>query len=228
MADVDLAEVAHVLERFARADLGATLAGIERAVQGLSAETCADTLSSAGVSIDVLAAAASLKRIAGQVNVAIHATGILLCLPHILESDEAVEYVSLGAGNTGRDFDLETNRRIAEFKFIHWRGGSESIRQNQLFKDFYLLAEAAGTKRKYLYVLGTEHPLRFFNGGRSLDSVLSRNVKLLNDLHARHGDRYKKVSDYYLEHRDKVAVEDVSAWLPQLIAETPEVEDDEA
>lgn len=87
MPDVDLAEVAHVLAKFARADLGLTLAGIERSVQGLSAATCADTLASAGVSTDVLAAAASLKRIAGQVTVAIHAAGILLCLPHILEPD---------------------------------------------------------------------------------------------------------------------------------------------
>lgn len=45
-----------------------------------------------------------------------------MCLPHILEPDERVESVSLGAGNTGRDFDLETNVRVAEFKFIHWRG----------------------------------------------------------------------------------------------------------
>src|SRR5258706_12056226 len=95
MANVDLAEVAHVLAKFARADLGATLAGIEQAVRGLNAATCAGTLASAGVSSDVLAAAASLKRIAGQVNVAIHATGILLCLPHILEAGETVEYVSL-------------------------------------------------------------------------------------------------------------------------------------
>ena len=65
-----------------------------------------------------------------------------MCLPHTLEARGAVEYVSLGAGNTGREFDLETNRRIAEFKFIHWRGGAESIRQNQLFKDFYLVAES--------------------------------------------------------------------------------------
>jgi len=56
-----------------------------------------------------MAAAALMKRVAGQINVVIHALGILLCLPHILEADEVVEYVSLGAGNTGRAFDLETN-----------------------------------------------------------------------------------------------------------------------
>ena len=53
-----------------------------------------------------------MKRLAGQINVTIHALGILMCLPHILEPDERVESVSLGAGNTGRDFDLETNVRV--------------------------------------------------------------------------------------------------------------------
>jgi hypothetical protein len=225
MAKIDLAQVSTVLERFTRTDLGGTLSSIESAVKGLTAASCAKTLSDAGVTSEVLSAAASLKRLAGQVNVAIHATGILLCLPHILEAGETVEYVSLGAGNTGREFDLETNRRIAEFKFIHWRGGVESIRQNQLFKDFYLLAESKSRKRKYLYVLGTETPLHFLNGGRALNSVLSRNVKLLNDLQTRHGSKFKKVCDYYLAHRHMVAIEDVSGWVPELIAESAEIEE---
>jgi hypothetical protein len=224
MATIDLVRISTILERFTRPDLGGTLSSIESAVKGLTAPNCAKTLAAAGVTREVLSAAASLKRLAGQVNVAIHATGILLCLPHILEAGETVQYVSLGAGNTGREFDLETNRRIAEFKFIHWRGGAESIRQNQLFKDFYLLAESGSKKRKYLYVLGTETPLHFLNGGRALSSVLSRNVKLLNDLQARHGSKYKKVCDYYLAHRHLVAIEDVSAWVPELIAESAEVE----
>jgi hypothetical protein len=109
--------------------------------------------------------AALLKRVAGQINVVIHALGILLCLPYILELGEEIHYVSLGAGNTGRDFDLETNRRIAEFKFIHWQGGPETIRQNALFKDFYQMAEHATDKQRFLYVLGTGHVDKFFHGG---------------------------------------------------------------
>jgi hypothetical protein len=62
----------------------------------------------------------------------IHALGILLCLPHILRPGEVIDYVSLGAGNTGRAFDLETSLRVAEFKFIHGQGGPGSIRQNSL------------------------------------------------------------------------------------------------
>jgi hypothetical protein len=121
-------------------------------------------------------------------------------------------------GNTGRAFDLETNQRIAEFKFIRWQGGPEVIRQNALFKDFYLLAEHNSDKSKYLYVLGTEHPLKFFNGGRSLSSVLSRHVGLWNHFRKEFGDRYRTVRDYYGLRKDIVVIEDVSAWLPDLVS----------
>ena len=135
-----------------------------------------------------------------------------------------VEYASLGAGNTGREFDLETNRRIAEFKFIHSRGGPESIRQNQLFKDFYLLSESPSPKRKYLYVLGTKHPLKFFNGGRALSSVLSRNHKLLKQFEGAHGEKFETVRDYFLAHKNLVEIEDVSGWVPELISDSDEEE----
>lgn len=85
-------------------------------------------LTTSGAKAEVLGAAALIKHLAGQINVVIHALGILLCLPHILRPGEVIDYVSLGAGNTGRAFDLETNHRIAEFKFIRWQVWQESIR----------------------------------------------------------------------------------------------------
>ena len=81
--------------------------------------------------------------------------------------------MSLGAGNSGRSWDLETDRQIAEFKFISWRGGPEAIRQNSLFKDFLYLAEHETDKSKHLYVLGTEVPIKFLSGRRAFTSVLS-------------------------------------------------------
>ena len=170
-----------------------------------------------GASHGSLAAASELKRIASQVNVTIHALGILLCLPHILEGSETIEYVSLGAGNTGRRFDLETDLRIAEFKFIRWRGGPESIRQNTTFKDFYELEVYPTPKRKYLYLLGTERALRFFRGRRAMKSVLSRNEELRRRFFDRFGERYSTVGEYFAEHRDLVEVADVSNWLPELV-----------
>src|SRR5437867_4505066 len=164
------------LQDFGGHDLTQTLARVEKSLQGVTVDTCSTAVENCGARKEVLSAAGLMKSLVGQINVVIHAIGILLCLPRLLEQGEVVEYVSLGAGNTGRAFDLETTKRIAEFKFIRWQGGPEAIRQNALFKDFYLLAEHPTEKRKYLYVLGTEHPLKFFNGGRSLSSVLSRNV----------------------------------------------------
>lgn len=161
------------LRGFSGEDLTSTLSRIEQALSGSTTENCDALLLANGAEHEVLEAAALVKRLAGQINVIIHALGIMLCLPQLLQPGEVVESVSLGAGNTGRLFDLETNQRVAEFKFIAWQGGPESIRQNSLFKDFYCLAEHDTPKRKYLYVLGTEIPLRFLTANRAIGSVLS-------------------------------------------------------
>lgn len=214
-----LADIGALLARFTGPDLTQTLARIESGVRGVTAEGCASFLESAGAGREALAAAAEMKRLAGQINVTIHALGILLCLPHILEPDERVEYVSLGAGNTGRDFDLETNLRVAEFKFIRWRGGAESIRQNSVFKDYLLLAEHPTGKRKHLYLLGTEHALKFLRGGRALSSVLSRNDKLQKMFSGRFGETFRTVGDYFAVHANAVRIDDVSPWLSELAEE---------
>ncbi|WP_210334919.1 hypothetical protein [Mesorhizobium mediterraneum] len=210
------AEVVALVSGFTGADLTKTLGGIEASVRGLGAADCMQFLESAGAGREVLGAAAEMKRLAGQINVTIHALGILLCLPHLLEPDEKVEYVSLGAGNTGRRFDLETNRRVAEFKFIRWRGGPEAIRQNSIFKDYFLLADHVTQKRKYLYLLGTDHALAFLSGGRALNSVLSRNETVRSIFAERFGARYRTVGEYFADHSDAVAIEDASLWLSEL------------
>lgn len=211
-----LHHLADSLQQFRGEGLTRTLSKIEAAVQGLTSNNCAETLLTVGVERSILLGAASLKEIAGQIHVVIHALGILLCLPHILEPGERVEYVSLGAGNTGRKFDLETNERIAEFKFIHWRGGAESIRQNHLFKDFFFLSESPTPKRKYLYVLDKKYPMKFFNGGRALTSVLSKDVMLGKLFDSKYGKQFKTVREYFLSRAGTVNIEDVSEWMPEL------------
>jgi hypothetical protein len=209
-------DIVNALTGFTGPDLTATLARLEAAAQGVIADECTGFLEEAGAGREALLAAAELKRQAEQINVTIHALGILLSLPHLLEKGERVEYVSLGAGNTGRAFDLETNLRIAEFKFIRWRGGAESIRQNSVFKDYLLLALHPTTKRKYLYLLGTKHALKFLRSGRALSSVLSRNDKLQRTFADQFGDAYRTVGDYYSAHAGAVRIEDVSPWLSDL------------
>jgi hypothetical protein len=222
---VPLSEAITSLQTFGGSDLTRTLAQIESSLQGVTLDGYAAVLSACGAKSEVLGAAGLLKRLACQINVVIHALGILLCAPHILGPAETIEYVSLGAGNTGRNFDLETNQRIAEFKFIHWQGGPESIRQNALFKDFYEMAEHSTEKQKFLYVLGTEHVDKFFNGGRAISSVLSRHVKLKSEFGQKFGDRYLKVRDYYVPRKDLVTIQDVSPFVPELVTAAIEAEE---
>ena len=202
-------------EEFCSPGLTERLRGAEKALRGATIENLSAALDGMGANAAAMTDARYLKELVGQLNVAIHALGILLCLPQILEPGEVVKYASLGAGNTGKEFDLETSVRVAEFKLIRWRGGSESIRQNAVFKDFYRLAEADTDKRRYLYVLGTEYPLRFLNGGRSLSSVL-KDAFLAAEFRAKYGDRYRSVRDYFLPRQRLVAIHDISDFLPSL------------
>ena len=86
------------------------------------------------MTLDLLRAAVVVKRAAAQIDEIVRTAGMLLCLPELLEDGEQIEGVSLAAGNTGKAFDLVTDRRIAEFTFIDWKGGSESIRKQKFFK----------------------------------------------------------------------------------------------
>ncbi len=215
---MDLAQAVAAIQKFGGTDLTQTLTTVEASVRGMRGENSTRAVAACGANNEVLAAAGLMKQLAGQINVVIHALGTLLCLPRLLEPTEAVQYVSLGAGNTGRSFDLETTHRIAEFKFIRWQGGAGAIRQNSLFKDFYLLAEHPSAKRKYLYVLGTEQPLKFLNGGRALSSVLSHHARLRNEFEAKFGDKYRTVHDYYAPRKGAVVIHDVSELVPELAA----------
>lgn len=218
LSQIAVADAIHLLQTFRGVDLTQTIYRIERSLRGVSAGKYSAVLTTSGAKAEVLGAAGMIKQLAGQINVMIHALGILLCLPHILSADEIIDYVSLGAGNTGRPFDLETNRRIAEFKFIHWQGGPESIRQNALFKDFFEMAECETAKSKYLYVLGTRHATKFFNGGRAITSVLSRNETLRKKFTQKFEDQYSTVRDYYLPRKEAVVIQDVSSFVPGLVA----------
>jgi hypothetical protein len=168
--DTAVLEALHALQAFCGPNLTETIAKIETSLRNTTLDTRPAVLEACGTGSELLSAAALIKDVASQINTIVHAIGILLCLPRILAPGELIDYVSLGAGNAGRAFDLQTDRRIAEFKFIHWQGGPEVIRQNALFKDFYEMAEHNTTKERFLYVLGTEYPEKFFNSGRAMSS----------------------------------------------------------
>lgn len=210
----DLAACVKELERFSDGSLKLTLRGIEDHLGSGNVETCIGLNSNLGIGADLLEAAATVKRAAAQIDVLIHAIGILHLLPSILQPGERVQYLSLGAGNTGKKFDLETDRQIAEFTFIAWRGGSEAIRQSKLFVDFFHLVEAETEKARNLYVLGLHYPAKFFASKRTLASVLSRRPDEAQRILAQYEGQLRFVRDYYDHHSGKVNVIDISEMVP--------------
>jgi hypothetical protein len=223
---VDSEQLSGALRSLARFGVGPRLteriASLEWGLRGLDRDSIGRPLELAHVDREVLAGALLVKDVSRQVDVIIHALGILQALPALLEDGEVVESMSLGAGNTGRAHDLETDRRIAEFKFIAWQGGPESIRQNGLFIDVFRLAEADTTKRRQMFVVGTHLPLKFLNGGRAIKSVLSRSSKAAEDFAALHGEGFVRVRDYWARVRDRVELVDVTSYVPALAGLPPD------
>ena len=139
---------------------------------------------------------------------------MLLYLPELLEGGEVIEAVSLAAGNTGKLFDLVTDRRVAEFTFIDWKGGSESIRKQKLFKDFYLLADADTTKLRYLYFLGDQHAPKVFVS-RSPCKGMLRKFAILQERFVQQYGPTISVREYYQAKRDVVMLENLERAAPK-------------
>jgi len=201
------------ITNFQGLSLTESLSTIETAIIGLNSDQLRTFCASQGIDNTFMLSAASIKKIAGQINVIIHAAGILCSLPSLLKPRETVQSVSLGAGNAGRQFDLETNLRVAEYKFADWQGGAESIRQNGVFNDFYGLAEHQTTKSKHLYVVDCSFPLKFLTGRRALTSVLSRYPTVLQRIKQKYGSDVLKVRDYYNHKKSEVEICDVTPYI---------------
>lgn len=103
-------------------------------------------------------AAVQTRQQLGRLNDLIHATGIALMLPVLLEPDERLtNRPSLAAGNDpSRPFDVETDRRVMEFKFGVWQPGSNAARKRGVFHDLLHLAAAPSKRRPELYVVGPQ------------------------------------------------------------------------
>jgi hypothetical protein len=215
---MDLETAAALVEAFGVGpELTARIAGIEGAANGVTKGTAGSLLDDHQVSTDTVLAVRRMKQAAGQVNVVMHAVGILACLPKILRKGEEVEALSLGAGNSGRDFDLETNHRIAEFKFINWRKKSNTIRQNNVFADVLNLAIAETDRRRELYLVDPAPAEHFLSGGRALDSVLGRHPNARRRFQAAYPEPpFETVGEFWASVRDRIHLVDLRGVLPEL------------
>jgi hypothetical protein len=92
--------LAHI-EDFQEQSLSVTIAGLENALMGLQKNSIGPVCTAKRLDANLLESAVTLKRAASQINVIIHAVGIVVALPHILEEGEIIESVSLGAATPG-------------------------------------------------------------------------------------------------------------------------------
>jgi len=107
---VQLAACVDQIARFSGSNLGSKVAELEWQFTHLKGSEIADRLKQNSIEAELLEAAKTVKRAAAQIDVVLHALGVLLRLPSILGKDEVVQSLSLGAGNAeNRRFDLETN-----------------------------------------------------------------------------------------------------------------------
>lgn len=210
-----LEESLRILQAFSGSDLTSRIAGLEDAFIGASPSSVLSKLKENEIAPETLSAALQIKEIAGQINVIVHTVGILASLPYVMRTGERIESLSLGAGNTGRDFDLVTNAQLAEFKFITWRG-SDPIRQNSIFADYYKLATFPddAKRARRLYVLDKSFVEKFLGNRRALSSVMEKNVPLRDAFAQRFGTKYRVVADYYADHKDAVEIVDLRDRVP--------------
>jgi len=213
---MNLSDSAKLIKVFCNNALSDKLSKIEKSCVSKSSCNLRAIFSKFGVNKTILKASIELQDITSQIYIINHAVGILLSLPYILEQNEKILSLSLGAGNTGKQFDLETNLKIAEFKFIRWQNKSNTIRQNSTFKDFFYLAESTKRKHKYLYLTELDRPLKFLMGKRKLESVMSKNNQLLKEFRNKYNDKFIEISEYYKYKKNSVSIVDISTIVPDL------------
>ncbi|WP_328655993.1 hypothetical protein [Nocardia salmonicida] len=163
-----LAESFATLSRFlTEHDLTAHLAAAEADFQHAGSAASREVIARYGFSDDLLDAALAVRARVGRLNDVIHATVIARVLPAILEEGEVVSRrPSLGAGNDpSRPFDLETDRRIAEFKVAQWKG-ADTMRKRGVVSDLVHLALDESGRRAQLFVVGAL-PVRFLTASKS-------------------------------------------------------------
>lgn len=158
----DLATAFTVLSEFlGTSNLTTQLAQAETEFVQATADDAGAVAAQHGFTQELLDATLLVRSKVGRLNDVVHATTIALALPHILEPGEKViNRPSLGAGNDpSRPYDLETDRRIAEFKVAQWKG-ADTMRKRGVFKDLVHLALDDSGRKAQLYVVG-EQPGRF-------------------------------------------------------------------
>lgn len=200
-------------------ELTTRVAEAEQAMQGVSGSDIGDVSRQMGLDGSTLASALTVRRAFGRISDVIHATTIVMTLEKVMEDGEVlVRPPSLGAGNDpGRPFDVETDRRVAEFKAAEWKG-ADAMRKRTLFADLARLAMEDSSRRKQLFVIG-ELPGRYLATTRtSVSRVINRSSQTLRDQMAdRYGPLEMSVAEFTATHGLQVEVVNMEDIVPELI-----------
>ncbi|MFF6783734.1 PE-PGRS family protein [Streptomyces sp. NPDC012510] len=215
-----LGEAVALLAGFLGAEpLTAAIASLERDLVGRPVREVGDMAAARGFGPELMVAALTVRERLGRLNDLIHAAGIVLALPHLLEDGEEISVrPSLAAGNDPRrPFDLETDRRVAEFKLARWRG-ADAMRKRQTFKDLVMLAADRTGRRAELFVVGPE-PGRFLSTSKATAAwALDRTLHARRVFEESFGSLDVSVAQFTERHAGHVEVTDLCDVLPPMVA----------
>lgn len=163
---MDLNEAINIVKSFKNESVKETLKDLERLEKTISFSNFES----------IFLAAKIIKDASSQIDEIVHASGIMIAKEVWLNEDEEVQYLSLGAGNHKERFDMETNLRIAEFKFGKWNDNSANgIRRRGYFSNYINLLTANDQRNKYFIVEDKKSFLKFVSGKATWRNVLSKN-----------------------------------------------------
>lgn len=194
-------------------DLTARVGRLEQELTGAGPGDLADR--DGGMTDELLEAALLVRRHAGRISDLIHAAMIVRALPKILEPGEQIALrPSLASGNDpSRKFDLQTDRRVAEFKAAGWKG-RDTMRKRLLVADLVGLVLGRGRLRAELYVLG-QMPIEFLRtSGSSVAWMLGRSAPSLQHAYEQHfGSAAMTVSQFTRGPAKEVKIIDLAELL---------------
>lgn len=170
---MDLIEALNVIDRFKNINIRETFKALEKL----------DALDMDYDFATIFSASKIMKEASAQIDEIVHASGIMNAQKKWLDENEKLRYLSLGAGNHKERFDLETNLRIAEFKFGRWNDKSPNgLRRRGYFSNYIGLLTSEDPRRKYFVVEDKESFFKFIKGKADWRNVLSKNPTGLKKL----------------------------------------------
>ncbi|MCG5470450.1 hypothetical protein LADH09A_004398 [Micromonospora sp. LAH09] len=212
------AAFAMLLAFLGSADLTGRISDLEAQLDGADRRAASSLIEEAGMGSELLRAALLVRQHAGRLSDVIHAAAITLVLPQIMEAGERVVCrPSLAAGNDlSRPYDLETDRRIAEFKMSVWKG-ADAMRKRGVFADLVHLALDTSGRRPQLYVAGPP-AIHFLRGARSTAAWgLNRSSpRLRQRFEERFGPLDVPIRDFTAGPAARVELIDLTVLLPDV------------